>query len=55
MEGVAGSAKQIPTVINLGFLDWIGYFFIQVDPHEAEWTPLQTQYFSKNLVAPGIS
>jgi hypothetical protein len=23
-------------------------------PHEAEWTPFQTHYFSKNLVAPGI-
>jgi hypothetical protein len=22
--------------------------------HEAEWTPFQTQYFSENLVAPGI-
>jgi hypothetical protein len=22
--------------------------------YEAEWTPLQTQYFSENLVAPGI-
>jgi hypothetical protein len=23
-------------------------------PHEAEWTPFQTHYFSENLVAPGI-
>jgi hypothetical protein len=23
-------------------------------PHEAEWTPLQTHYFSENLVAPRI-
>jgi hypothetical protein len=23
-------------------------------PHEAEWTPFQTNYFSENLVAPGI-
>jgi hypothetical protein len=22
--------------------------------HEAEWAPLQTHYFSENLVAPGI-
>jgi hypothetical protein len=22
--------------------------------HEAEWTPFQTQYFSENLIAPGI-
>jgi hypothetical protein len=23
-------------------------------PHEVEWTPFQTHYFSENLVAPGI-
>jgi hypothetical protein len=23
-------------------------------PHEAEWTPFQTRYFSENVVAPGI-
>jgi hypothetical protein len=23
-------------------------------PHEAEWAPFQTLYFSKNLVAPGV-
>jgi hypothetical protein len=23
-------------------------------PHEAEWTPFQSHYFSENLVAPGI-
>ena len=23
-------------------------------PHEAEWTPFQTHYYSENLVAPGI-
>jgi hypothetical protein len=23
-------------------------------PHDAEWTPFQTHYFSENLVAPGI-
>jgi hypothetical protein len=23
-------------------------------PHEAEWTPFQTHYFSENLVALGI-
>jgi hypothetical protein len=23
-------------------------------PHEAEWTPFQTQFFSENLVTPGI-
>jgi hypothetical protein len=23
-------------------------------PHEAEWTPFQTHYFSENLASPGI-
>jgi hypothetical protein len=23
-------------------------------PHEAEWTPFQTHYFSENLAVPGI-
>jgi hypothetical protein len=34
----------------MGFLDRSHYFFFQV----AEWTPFQTHYFSKNVVAPGI-
>jgi hypothetical protein len=40
-----------------GFLDRSRYYFFQVAPkytHEAEWTPFQTHYFSKILVAPGI-
>jgi hypothetical protein len=41
----------------LGFIDQNRYFFFQVAPHcahETEWTPFQTNYFSENLVAPGI-
>jgi hypothetical protein len=40
----------------LGFLDGSRYVFFQVAPqlYEAEWTLLQTHYFSENLVAPGI-
>jgi hypothetical protein len=40
-----------------GFLDRSRYFFFQVFlncKHEAEWSLFQTQYFSENLVAPGI-
>jgi hypothetical protein len=32
VEGVVWSVQQIPTTINLGFLDWSCYFFIQVAP-----------------------
>jgi hypothetical protein len=28
--------------------------FLDRSPHEAEWAPFQTHYFSENLVAPGI-
>jgi hypothetical protein len=42
----------------IGVLGRSRYFFFQVAPqnctHEAEWTPVQTNYFSENLVAPGI-
>jgi hypothetical protein len=41
----------------LGFLDRSLYFFFQVAlkcTHEDEWIPFQIQYFSENLVAPGI-
>jgi hypothetical protein len=41
----------------LGFIDWSRYFFFQVAPQlysEAEQTPIQTHYFSENLVALGI-
>jgi hypothetical protein len=41
----------------LDFLDRSHYFsfkqFLNYT-HEAEWTSLQTHYFSENLVAPGI-
>jgi hypothetical protein len=43
-----------PYGYNLGFLDRSRYFFFQVAPLEAEWTPFQAHYFSENLVAPGI-
>jgi hypothetical protein len=48
---------------NLDFLDWSRYSFYQVTSQlcsllsctfEAERNPFQTQYFSENLVAPGI-
>jgi hypothetical protein len=43
--------------VNLCFLDRSPYssfkFFINY-PHEAEWTPFQTHYFSENLAALGI-
>jgi hypothetical protein len=32
VEGVARPAQQIPTAVNLGFLDRSRYFFIQVAP-----------------------
>jgi hypothetical protein len=32
VEGFAWSAQRIPTAVNLGFLDWSRYFFIQVAP-----------------------
>jgi hypothetical protein len=51
---MAFSPQWIPTAVNLGFLDWSHYFSIQVAPHEAEWTPFQTHYYSENLVALGI-
>jgi hypothetical protein len=38
----------------LSFLDRSCYFFFQVAPHEAEWTPFQTHCFAENVVAPGI-
>ena len=41
--------------VNLCFLNLEPLlFFIQVAPHEAEWTPFQTHYYSEKLVAPGI-
>jgi hypothetical protein len=46
-----------PYVRILGFLDQRRYFsFKQLlsCTHEAEWTPLQTNYFSENLVVQGI-
>jgi hypothetical protein len=41
----------------LDFLDRSRYYFFQVAPQlysEAEWTLFQNNYFSENLVSPGI-
>jgi hypothetical protein len=40
----------------LCLLEGAAFLLFQVAPHthEAEWTPLQTHYFSENLVASGI-
>jgi hypothetical protein len=51
------SSMTNPYVRTVGFLDRSRYFFFQVAPQlysQAEWTPFQTHYFSKNLVAPRI-
>jgi hypothetical protein len=43
---------------NLGFLDPQPLLFNSSSsfsyPHEAEWTPFQTHYFSENPVVPGM-
>jgi hypothetical protein len=40
-------------IVNLGFLDGTATFsfkWLLSCPHEAEWAPFQTLYFSENLV-----
>jgi hypothetical protein len=57
IEGVAWSAQRIPTAVIIGFLNRNRCFsFKQLHsyPHEAEWPPFQTHYFSENLVLLGI-
>jgi hypothetical protein len=57
VEGVGWSAQQIPTAVNLGFIDRSRYFFIQLAPQLSSrgWVgPFQIPYFSENLVGPGI-
>jgi hypothetical protein len=52
-----GQRGGIPTVLNSNFLDRSRYFSFKqlfIYPHEAEWTPFQTQCYAENLVAPGI-
>jgi hypothetical protein len=51
-----GQRHEFPRPLIFGFLDRSRYFFIQVapQPHEAEWTPFRTPYFSENLVGPGM-
>jgi hypothetical protein len=58
-EGVTWSAQWIPTAVNLVFFPRPGaatfpFEYLLSYPHEAEWTPFQTQYFSENLAGPGI-
>jgi hypothetical protein len=46
-----------PYVSILGFVTGAATFsskYLLSCTHEAEWTPFQSQYFSENLVAPGI-
>jgi hypothetical protein len=57
VEAFIWIVERIPTANNLGFLDRTRYFSFKchlIYCHEAEWTPLQTHYFSENLVALGI-
>jgi hypothetical protein len=52
-----GQRNKSPTAVNLDFLDPEPLFFhlkLLSYPHQAEWTPFQTHYFSENLVVPGI-
>jgi hypothetical protein len=51
-----GSELRLPTAVNLGFTERSRYFIFQLapHPHEAEWTPFPTQYFTENLVVSGI-
>jgi hypothetical protein len=52
-----GQGDGSPTVINLSFLDWSLYFSFKyrfIYAQESEWTPFQTNYYTENLVEPGI-
>jgi hypothetical protein len=45
------------SVVNSVFLTGAATFsfkYLLNYPHEAEWTPFQTHYFTENLVAPKI-
>jgi hypothetical protein len=47
-----------PPVVNSVFLTGAATYsfkWLRNYPHEAEWTPFQTHYYSENLEAPGIS
>jgi hypothetical protein len=58
IEGVAWSAQRIPTAVKSRFSGPQPLLFHSSSssnyPHETEWTPFQTHYFSENLVAMGI-
>jgi hypothetical protein len=56
IEGIAWTEQRIPTAVNFGFLDRSRYFLEKNlnYPHEAEWNPFQTHYFSENLVVQGM-
>jgi hypothetical protein len=46
-----------PLAVNSVFLTGVATFSFKEllnYPHEAEWSPFQTHYFSDNLVSPGI-
>jgi hypothetical protein len=47
------SPRPVISVFYTGAATFLSSSFLNY-PHEAEWTPFQTHYFSENLVAPGI-
>jgi hypothetical protein len=57
-EGVAWLAQRIPKAVIFYFLDpeqlYFPFKYLLSYPHEAEWAPFKTQYFSENLVTPAI-
>jgi hypothetical protein len=57
LRGVSWSARRIPKVIFSVFLTGAATFHSKEllnCTHEVECSPFQTDYFSGNLVAPGI-
>ena len=57
-RGVTWLAQRVPTAVKSLFSEPGAATFYSssssIWPHEAEWTPFQTHYYSENLVAPGI-
>jgi hypothetical protein len=56
-EVSSGQRDESATAVKFGFLDRNLYFSFKSllnYPHEAEWTPFQTHYYSEKLVEPRI-
>jgi hypothetical protein len=51
---VVSATDHLRSVMSVFYAGALFLRYLLIYPHEAEWSPFQTQCYSENLVAPGM-